>query len=66
MKRIYLTMLTVLMSAAALWGQAQETALSGSISGKEKYVAGKNSYLMDEYKVDVTYKEVMGDPVPPA
>ena len=63
MKRIYLTMLTVLMSAAALWGQAQETALSGSISGKEKYVAGKNSYLMDEYKVDVTYKEVMGDPV---
>lgn len=63
MKRIYLTMLTVLMSAAALWGQAQDATLSGSISGKEKYVAGKNSYLLDEYKVDVNYKEVMGDPV---
>lgn len=63
MKRIYLTMLTVLMSAAALWGQAQDNTLSASISGKEKYVAGKNSYLLDEYKVDVTYKEVMGDPV---
>ncbi len=63
MKRIYLTMLTVLMSAAAVWGQAQEANLTGSISGKEKYVAGKNSYLLDEYKVDVNYKEVMGDPV---
>ncbi len=63
MRRIYLTMLTMLMSAAALWGEAQDGVLTGSISGKEKYAAGKNSYLLDEYKVDVAYKEVMGDPV---
>ena len=63
MRRFYLTMLTMLMSAAALWGEAQTGVLTGTISGKEKYVAGKNSYLMDGYDVNVAYKVVMGAPV---
>ena len=53
----------MLMSAAALWGESQTNVLTGTISGKEKYVAGKNSYLMDGYDVNVAYKEVMGAPV---
>ncbi len=63
MRRFYLTMLTMLMSAAALWGEAQTGVLTGTISGKEKYAAGKNSYLMDGYEVNVAYKVVMGAPV---
>ena len=53
----------MLMSAAALWGESQTNVLTGTISGKEKYVAGKNNYLMDGYDVNVEYKEVMGAPV---
>ncbi len=63
MRRFYLSMLTLLMSATALWGEAQTGVLTGSISGKEKYVAGKNNYLLDGYNVDVAYKTVMGAPV---
>ncbi len=62
MKRIYLTLLSAVLSVVAVFGQAQYTSLSGSYNGKMKYAAGKNAYLLDEYKLDYTYKVVMGDP----
>lgn len=63
MKRVYLTMLAALLSVGAMFGQARNATLSGTYSGKVKYAAGKNAYPMDEYKLDYTYKVVMGDPV---
>lgn len=62
MKRFYLTMLSVLTSVAMMFGQGQYTNLSGSYDGQVKYVAGKNAYPLDKYKLDYTYKIVMGDP----
>lgn len=63
MKRVYFTMLATILSVVTLFGQVGNTNLSGTYSGKMKYAAGKNAYLMDEYKLDYTYKVVMGDPV---
>ena len=63
MKKIYLTMLAALSFVTTLFGQVRYADLTGSHTGKMKYAAGKNAYLMDEYKLDYTYKIVMGDPV---
>lgn len=62
MKRVYLTVLSALMSVFIMFGQGQFTSLSGTYSGKMKYVPGKNVYLLDEYRLDYNYKVVMGEP----
>ncbi len=56
-------MLATVLSVVALFGQSNNANLSGTYTGKMKYAAGKNAYLMDEYKLDYTYKIVMGEPV---
>ncbi len=63
MKKGFLTMLAAFFSVVTLFGQSKNADLSGTYTGKIKYVAGKNAYLMDEYKLDYNYKVVMGDPV---
>ena len=63
MKKVFLTMLATVLSVVALFGQSNNANLSGTYTGKMKYAAGKNAYLMDEYKLDYTYKIVMGEPV---
>ena len=55
--------MTALLSVSTMLGQGQNTDLSGTITGKEKYVQGNNAYLLDEYKLDYTYRVVMGSPV---
>ncbi len=61
MKRLKFTAIALFLSLMAVCGQ--EDALSGTFSSKAKYAAGKNSYLLDECKVDYTYKMVLGSPV---
>lgn len=56
-------LVTALLSVSSMLGQGQTADLSGTYSGKEKYVQGKNAYLLDEYKLDFTYRVVMGSPV---
>jgi hypothetical protein len=63
MKRLKFTAIALFLSLMAVNGQEQKDALSGSFSSKAKYAAGKNSYLLDECKVDYTYKTVLGAPV---
>ena len=63
MKRLKFTAIVLFLSLMAVYGQGQKDALSGSFSSKAKYAAGKNSYLLDECKVDYTYKTVLGAPV---
>jgi len=63
MKRLKFTAIALFFSLIAVYGQEQDDALSGSFSSKAKYAAGKNSYLLDECKVDYIYKMILGNPV---
>ena len=63
MKQLKFTAIALLLSLMAVSGQEQKDALSGYFSSKAKYPAGKNSYLLDECKVDYTYKVILGNPV---
>ena len=62
MKRLKFTAIALFLSLVAVCGQGQND-VSGTFSSKAKYAAGKNSYLLDECKVDYTYKIVLGAPV---
>ncbi len=63
MERLKFTLIALLFSLVAVNGQEQKDVLSGSFSSKAKYAAGKNSYLLDECKVDFTYRTVLSAPV---
>jgi len=63
MKRLKFTAIALFLSFITVYGQGQDGVLSGSFSSKAKYAAGKNSYLLDECKVDYSYKMVLGSPV---
>ncbi|MDR1729137.1 MAG: formylglycine-generating enzyme family protein [Prevotellaceae bacterium] len=63
MKRLKFTAIALFFSLMMVFGQEPDGILSGSFSGKAKYTAGKNSYLLDECKVDYTYKMILGSPV---
>ncbi len=63
MKRFKFTAIALFLSLITVCGQGQDGVLSGSFSRKAKYAAGKNSYLLDECKVDYTYKMILGSPV---
>ncbi len=60
MKRLKFTAVALFLSLMTVCGQE---GVSGSFSTKAKYTAGKNSYLLDECKVDYIYKTVLGAPV---
>jgi len=62
MKRLKFTTIALILSLMAVSGQ-QNDVLSGSFSSKAKYAAGKNSYLLDECKVNYTYRTILGSPV---
>lgn len=64
MKRIRFTMLLfIMLMAASVSGQDLKEVKSGSFSCKTKNAVGKNSYLLDDCKVDYTYKVIIGEPV---
>ena len=62
-KRLTFAMIALSLSLMTISGQGQNDGLSASFSSKAKYAAGKNSYLLDECKVDYTLKEILGNPV---
>jgi len=65
MKKIQFTAIALFLSLMSVsgQGQGQGDGLSGTFSSKARYVPGKNIYLLDEAKVNYTYKTVLGDPV---
>ena len=63
MKKLQFTVIALFLSLMAVSGQEQSDVFSGSFSSKARYAAGKNIYLMDECRVNYTYKVVLGSPV---
>ena|GEM_PF-658677 len=64
MKRIrFIVLLFLMMMAASVNAQDLKDVKTGSFSCKANYGAGKNSYLLDDCKVNYTYKIIIGEPV---
>lgn len=63
MKKLQFTIIAIFFSLMAVSGQEHTDVLSGSFTGKAKYATGKNSYLLDDYQVDYTYRTVLSAPV---